>query len=138
MADSRTLKLSILADVDDLKKKLSTGSQEVEGFGSKLADFGKKAAAAFAVAAAAAVAYAGKLAIDGVKAAVEDEAAQKRLATTLGNVTKATDKQIASVERAITAMSLQYGVADSQLRPSLDRLVRSTGDVTKAQELQSP
>lgn len=136
MAESRTLKLSILADVDDLKKKLGSGSQEVEGFGSKLADFGKKAAAAFAIAAAAAVAYAGKLAIDGVKSAIEDEAAQKKLATTLGNVTDATDKQIASVERAITAMSLQYGVSDEQLRPSLDRLVRSTKDVTKAQELQ--
>ena len=136
MAESRTLKLSILADVDDLKKKLGTGSQEVEGFGSKLADFGKKAAAAFAIAAAAAVAYAGKLAIDGVKAAIEDEAAQKKLATTLGNVTNATDKQIASVEKAITAMSLQYGVSDEKLRPSLDRLVRSTQDVTKAQELQ--
>jgi len=31
MAGSRTLKLSILADVDDLKKKLDIGSKEVEG-----------------------------------------------------------------------------------------------------------
>ncbi|MFZ9893128.1 MAG: hypothetical protein ACO3E4_05640 [Candidatus Nanopelagicaceae bacterium] len=136
MAESRTLKLSILADVDDLKKKLSTGSQEVEGFGTKLANFGKKAAVAFAVATAAAVAYAGKLAIDGVKAAIEDEAAQAKLATTLGNVTGATEKQIASVEKAILAMSLQTGVADDKLRPSLDRLVRATGDVTEAQQLQ--
>ena len=30
MAGSRTLKLSILADVDDLKKKLDTGSKDVE------------------------------------------------------------------------------------------------------------
>ena len=35
MAGSRTLKLSILADVDDLKKKLDTGSKDVEGFGGK-------------------------------------------------------------------------------------------------------
>ena len=53
MAGSRTLKLSILADVDDLKKKLDTGSKEVEGFGGKLEKFGKVAAAAFAAAAAA-------------------------------------------------------------------------------------
>ena len=137
MAESRTLKLSILADVADLKKNLGQGSQEVEGFGAKLGDFGKKAAAAFAVAAAAAVAYAGKLAIDGVKAAIEDEAAQAKLATTLGNVTGATNTQIASVEKAILAMSLQTGVADDKLRPSLDRLVRATGDVTEAQKLQS-
>jgi hypothetical protein len=79
---SRTLKLSILADIDNLKKNLTTGSNEVEGFGSKVSDFGKKAAAAFAVAAAAALAYAGKLLIDGVKSAIADEAAQAKLATT--------------------------------------------------------
>ena len=91
MAGSRTLKLSILADVDDLKKKLDTGSKEVEGFGGKLEKFSKVAAAAFAAAAAAAAAYAGKLAIEGVKAAIEDEAAQKRLALALQNVTGATN-----------------------------------------------
>ncbi len=84
MAGSRTLKLSILADVDDLKKKLDTGSKEVEGFGGKLEKFGKVAAAAFAAAAAAAAAYAVKLAVDGVKAAIEDEAAQLRLAAKRG------------------------------------------------------
>ena len=51
MAGSRTLKLSILADVDDLKKKLDVGSKEVEGFGGKLEKFGKVAAAAFAASA---------------------------------------------------------------------------------------
>ena len=79
MAGSRTLKLSILADVDDLKKKLGQGEAEVSGFGDKLGDFGKKAAAAFAVAAAAAAAYAGKLLVDGVKSAIEDEKAQAKL-----------------------------------------------------------
>ena len=29
---NRTLKLSILADVDELKKSLKTGEQEVQGF----------------------------------------------------------------------------------------------------------
>jgi hypothetical protein len=134
---NRTLKLSILADIDNLKKNLQTGSQEVEGFGSKLGDFGKKAAAAFAVAAAAAVAYAGKLAVDGVKAAIEDEAAQARLAGTLKNVTNATNAQVAAVEKSITAMSLQFGISDEKLRPSFDRLVRSTENVTEAQKLQA-
>ena len=136
MSGSRTLKLSILADVDDLKRKLGEGAGEVDSFGSKLGDFGKKAAAAFAVAAAAAVAYAGKLAVDGVQAAIQDEAAQAKLAGTLENVTGATSAQTAAVEKSITAMSLQYGVSDEELRPSLDRLVRSTENVTKAQSLQ--
>ena len=43
MAQSRTLKLSILADVDNLKKNLDAGSKDVQSFGDKLGDFGKKA-----------------------------------------------------------------------------------------------
>jgi hypothetical protein len=135
MAGSRTLKLSILADVDDLKKKLDTGSKEVEGFGGKMEKFGKVAAAAFAAAAAAAAAYAVKLAVDGVKAAIEDEAAQLRLANALKNVTAATDAQISAVEEQILKTSLATGVADDQLRPALQRLATATGSVTKSQDL---
>jgi hypothetical protein len=137
MAGSRTLKLSILADVDDLKKNLNAGEKEVEGFGGKLEKFGKVAAAAFAAAAAAAAAYAGKLAIEGVKAAIEDEAAQKRLALALQNVTDATDAQIKAVEEQILKTSLATGVADDKLRPALQRLATATGSVEKSQELLS-
>jgi len=137
MAGSRTLKLSILADVDDLKKKLGQGEAEVSSFGDKLGDFGKKAAAAFAVAAAAAAAYAGKLLVEGVKSAIEDERAQAKLATTLQNVTGATRNQIAAVEQQISKLSLAYGITDDQLRPSFERLVRATNDVTEAQKLQT-
>lgn len=137
MAGNRTLKLSILADVDDLKKKLGQGEQEVKGFGDKLGEFGKKAAAAFAVAAAAAAAYAGKLLVDGVKAAIEDEKAQAKLAQTLENTTGATKEQIKAVEDQILQMSLATGVADDKLRPSFEKLVRATNDVEKAQKLQT-
>ena len=135
MAGSRTLKLSILADIDNLKKNLNAGEKEVEGFGGKLEKFGKVAAAAFAAAAAAAAAYAVKLAVDGVKAAIEDEAAQLRLANALQNVTNATDKQIAAVEEQILKTSLATGVADDKLRPALQRLAIATGSVSKSQDL---
>jgi hypothetical protein len=133
---SRTLKLSILGDIDQLKKSLDTGSKEVQTFGSKLSDFGKKAGLAFAAAGAAAAVYAGKLAVDGVKAAIADAAAQDRLALTLKNVTGATNAQIKSTEDYITKTSLAFGVTDDDLRPSLERLARATGDVEKAQKLQ--
>jgi phage-related protein len=133
MAGSRTLKLSILADVDNLRKNLGEGSKDVESFGDKLGDFGKKAGAAFAVAAAAAAAYAGKLLIDGVKSAIEDEAAQAKLAGTLERVAGASNKTVEAVEKYITKTSLAVGVTDDKLRPAFDRLVRSTGDVDKAQ-----
>jgi len=134
---SRTLKLSILADIDNLKKNLNAGSNEVDGFGSKLGGFAKKAGAAFAVAGAAAAAYAGKLLVDGVKSAIEDEAAQAKLATTLENVTGATKAQIKEVEDYITKTALANGITDDKLRPSLDRLIRSTKDQTEAQKLQT-
>jgi hypothetical protein len=66
---SRTLKLSILADVDQLKKSLTTGSKDVDGFAGKIGDFSKKAALAFAAVAAAAGAMAIKIGVDAVKAA---------------------------------------------------------------------
>ena len=135
MAGNRTLKLSILADVDDLNKKLKSANGDVESSSNKLGDFSKKAGIAFAAAAAAAGAYATKLAVDGVKAAIEDEKAQTQLAIALENATGATQGQIKATEDAILQMSLASGVADDQLRPALGRLVRSTGDITKAQDL---
>jgi hypothetical protein len=134
-SDSRTLKLSILADVDDLKKKLGDADSAVAQNSSKMSEFGKKAAAAFAIAAAAAAAYAVKLGVDGVKAAIEDEAAQLRLAGALRAATGATDAQIAATEDYISKTSLATGVADDELRPALQRLALSTKDTGKAQEL---
>jgi hypothetical protein len=137
MAGSRTLKLSILADIDNLSKNLNKGEVEVQTFGDKISKFGKIAGAAFLAAGAAAAVYAGKLAVEGVKSAIEDEAAQAKLAATLRNVTGATDAQIAATEDYVLKQSLLFGITDDQLRPSLDRLTRATGDVTKAQKLQS-
>jgi hypothetical protein len=132
---NRTLKLSILADVDELKKSLKTGEVEVQGFGDKISDFGKKAGLVFAAAAAAAGAYATKLAIDGVKSALADEQAQLRLADALRNATGATDAQIKATEAYISQTSLAVGIADDELRPAFQRLSLATGDVTKSQDL---
>jgi len=137
MAESRTLKLSILGDVDNLKKSLASANSDVESSSYKIGDFSKKAGLAFAAAGAAAAIYAGKLLIDGVKSAIEDEAAQAKLATTLQNVAGATDAQVAAVERYILQTELATGKTDDELRPSLERLARATGDVQKAQDLQT-
>ena len=137
MAGSRTLKLSILGDVDNLNKSLKSASKDVDTFGDKMGKVGKMVGAAFAAAAAAAGAYAIKIGIEGVKAAIEDEKAQTQLALALENATGATKAQIAATEQSILQMSLASGVADDSLRPALGRLVRSTGDITKAQDLLS-
>lgn len=137
MAGSRTLKLSILGDVDNLNKSLKAASADVETFGDKMGKAGKAIGAAFAAAAVAAGAYAVKIGVDGVKAAIEDEKAQTQLALALKNATGATEGQIKATEDAILQMSLATGVADDALRPALQRLAISTGSVSKAQDLLS-
>jgi len=135
MAGNRTLKLSILADVDDLNRKLRAANGDVEQSASKLENFGRVAGAAFLAAAAAAGAYAIKIGVDGVKAALEDEQSQLKLAQSLEKATGATNAQIAATEKSIDKMARATGVADDQLRPALARLALSTNDTGKAQEL---
>ena len=137
MAGNRTLKLSILADVDDLNKKLKAANGDVEESAGKLEKFGKVAGAAFAAAAVAAGAYAIKIGVEGVKAALEDEQSQLKLAQSLEKATGATKAQIAATETSIDKMARATGVADDQLRPALARLSLSTGDLSKAQDLLS-
>ena len=136
MADIRTLKLALLADTKQFIDGLDKADKETRSFSDKLGGALKTGALAFAALGAAAGAAAITIGVQAVKAAIEDEKAQLTLAKTLENTTKATKNQIKGVEDYIKATSLAKGVTDDQLRPSLDRLVRSTGDVTKAQKLQ--
>ncbi len=130
-SDSRALTLKLLADTADFQKKLQEGSKDVDSIGEKAKEFGKKAAAAFALAGAAV----GAFAVAAVKAAAEDEQAQIKLAETIRSTTKATDEQIKGVEKYITQTSIAAGITDDELRPAFSRLVRSTNDVEDAQKL---
>ena len=104
----------------------------------KLETKGEKAAFAIkkaAVPAGLALAAIGAVAFDAVKAFAEDDAAAQKLGTTLKNTTGATDAQVSAVEDFISKTSVAAAVADDELRPALDSLVRGTGDVAKAQDL---
>lgn len=137
MAGSRTLKLSILAETADLVRGLDSASKETQTFGDKVETGFSKVGKAVAAAGIAIGALATKLAVDGVKAALEDEAAQAKLATTLENVTGATESQIAAVEDYIYQTSIAVGITDDELRPSFERLLRSTKNVDEAIRLQT-
>lgn len=128
---TRSLTLKLLADVDNFTKNLKGADNEVTSFGQKISDYGKKAALAFAAVGTAAVAAS----IEMVKNAAADEAAQRLLAKTIENTTKATKGQIAAVEDYITQTSLAKGVTDDELRPAFARLTRSTKDVEESQKL---
>ena len=135
MAGSRTLKLSILGDVDNLSKSLKTAETDTDNFGAKVGKVGAAVGAAFAAAALAAGAAAIKIGVDSVAAAIADEKAQTQLATAITAATGATNAQILAIEQQILKTSLATGVADDQLRPALGRLVLSTSDTTTAQAL---
>lgn len=137
MAGIPKVKITFDADFDELKRGVKGAENEVQGFGDKVAKFGKMAGAAFAVAGAAALAYGAVLLKQGVESAIADEKAQAKLATTLQNVTNATDAQITAVENQILQTSLLTGLTDDALRPSFERFVRATKDSDEALKLQS-
>jgi len=87
----------------------------------------------------AAAALAGLTAALGsaVKGAIEDAAAQDKLAEQIRRTTGATDEQISANENWISTQGKLLGVTDDELRPALGGLVRATGDITKAQQLAS-
>lgn len=69
MAGIPKVKISFDADYSELKKGVKGAQQEVQSFGDKVGEFGKKAAAAFAVAAVAAGAMAVKIGKEAITAA---------------------------------------------------------------------
>lgn len=132
---SRIYKLNILADTKGLTDGLDKAKNQVNSSQSGISAAFDKVKLAAIAATAAAGAYAIKLGVDGVKAAIEDTAAQERLANALRNTTQASDAQIRSVEEQILQLSLATGVADDSLRPAFQRLSVATGDLTKSQDL---
>lgn len=99
----------------------------------KFAAFGKVASTAFLGAAAAAGAFAVAVGVDAVKAAAEDEEAVRGLSKTLENI--GFGDALTDVEKFITGLQETTGVADTEMRPAFERLVRSTRDVGEAQRL---
>ena len=117
-------------DGSGIKKAISQ-FKDLETNGKK-AQFAIKKAA---VPAAAALVGLGAALFDATKGAIEDAAAQDKLAGIIERTTTATDAQIKANEDWISTQGKLLGYSDDQLRPVLGRLVKATGDVTKAQEL---
>jgi hypothetical protein len=109
--------------------------KDITKLGKDFDKFAKRSAKAFGIAAAASAAFATKIGVDAVQAAMSDQKSQALLASTLRNTVGATDEAIASTERYITALQKEVSVADDELRPALATLARATGDVASAQSL---
>ena len=99
---------------------------------SQRAQFALSKAALPAAAALAGLAVAAGFA---VKAAIEDQAEQAKLAQVLKQVTGATKQQIAETEKQITSFTKVSLFTDSELRPALANLVQGTKNVEQSQKL---
>lgn len=70
---------------------------------------------------------------DAAKAFIEDEKAANRLAMSVKNL--GLGFETPRIERYISELSRMSGITDDQLRPSMQKLLQTTGSVTKSQEL---
>ena len=132
MGGGKTLTIYLAADLKKFNSGLNSARSGMSKFGGSLNDVLGPALIGAGIAAGA---LATKLAIDGVQAAIEDEAAMSRLATTMQNLGLAHDTQ--QVEDYIYQLERSLGIADTELRPAYDRLVRALGDTGKAQDALS-
>ena len=128
MASGPSIVVEFLAKTSGLTTEVDKAAGTA---GNKMAEFGKKAALAVGGAFAInAVVDFGKAAVE---AAAADEEAQRKLATTLKNVTGATDDQVSAMEDYIDNASKSFAITDDELRPAMDRLVRGFGNTEDAQ-----
>ena len=67
------------------------------------------------------------------KAFIDDEKAASRLAISVKNL--GLGFETPRIERYISELSAMSGITDDQLRPAMQRLLQTTGSVTKSQEL---
>jgi len=89
---SRTLKLSIIGDVNNLNKSLKSATTDVDTFGDKMTRAGKVAGAALAAAAVAAGAFAIKIGVEAVKAATDLSETISKVGVLFGDTAKEIEK----------------------------------------------
>ena len=111
IGNSRTLKLSILGDVDNLNKSLKSASTNVDSFGTKMGKVGKAVGVALAAATVAAGAMAVKIGVDAVRAASD-------------------------LSETISKVSVIFGSSSREIEKFADKAAKSLGQ-TKQQALDA-
>ena len=130
MAIGKTLTVYLAADVSKLRSGLNQADNSLSSFGNKLTSM---VGPALIGAAAAAGAFAVALAVDGVQAAMAEEAELTKLQTTLENLGFADAS--GELNQFVDDLQFATGIADSTLRPALERLLVSTNNVAQSQKL---
>ena len=124
--------IPLITEFKDTGIKQAMKEFKALGTAGEKAQFAIKKAA---VPAAAALAGVVTVITGAVSAAIEDQAAQASLARQIKASTKATDAQIASVEKYISSLGASVAISDDEARPAFQALIVATKDLTKAQDL---
>jgi hypothetical protein len=132
VATGPTIIAKFLADTSKMTDEVDKATS---GAGSKIGNFAKNAA--LAVGGAFAVGSIIEFGKASVEAAAADAEAADKLAQTLKNVTGATNDQVAATEDFIGNLSKTAAIADDDLRPAMDKLVRGFGNAEDAQKALS-
>jgi hypothetical protein len=132
MAETLTeLKAKITTDASGLKSGLSSAEKQTEESSKRMSDSLKQVGVAMAASGAAITAALGMMG----KAAIDEEINVKRLATTIENSGTAYDSVKDSLEAVIATTQRKTGIADTEQRNILNRLLLVTNDYNKALEL---
>lgn len=133
----RTLQVFIAADTQKFRKGLDDAERRMGGFqgaiGGLAGSFKNMLGPAMLGAGIAAGALATQFAIDGVQAAMEQEAANKKLADAFAAVGIAQDTEKAKAY--VDELQRATGVSEDELLPALTQLATKTGEFGTAQEL---
>jgi hypothetical protein len=136
MADIRTLKLSLLADVNKFVSGMNDADNSTKNLNTQIGGYSKKMAKAFLGVAIAVGTMAIAIGVDSVKAVADDEVSQKKFQETLKDTAGVVDKTVVrSINDWIERMQFATGYSDGELRDAMGRLTRSTGDVSTAQDI---
>jgi hypothetical protein len=128
---SRSLAISIVGDSKDFERALDRSSAKTQKFGSQLSTLTK---AGIAGAAAGGIALVGHQLFASVNAAKDAQAAQARLQQALASSSIGYKAHGAAIDAAIQKTSRLAAIDDEDLSDAFAKLVRTTGDVTKATE----
>lgn len=133
----RTLQIIVAADTKKLRDGLDDAQRKMGGFqgaiGGLAGSMKNMLGPAMLGAGIAAGALATQFAVDGVKAAMEQEAANKKLADAFAAVGIAQDTEKAKAY--VDELQRATGVSEDELLPALTQLATKTGDFGTAQEL---
>ena len=133
----RTLQVYLAADTKNFRSGMMQAEAQADGLKGKLGGLGNSLTnmlgPALIGAGVAAGAMAVNFAVDGVKAAAEEEKELVKLSTTLKNL--GFENATSQVNDFIDTQARQSTFTDSELRPVMERLTGATKDLGQAQDL---